>query len=120
MNKYCMLIKVKPEHMDDYVKLHQSAWLELLQAIEMAGAEELVIFKWENTSIVFFECEDLNVFYEKYGEMHDTKIWNAITKPWFDDSPNLEGTGDVANLEKIFDYREQLNELLRRPQEEKA
>lgn len=112
MNKYCMLIKVKPEHMEDYIKLHKSAWPELLQAIGRAGAEELVIFKWGNTSIVFFECEDLNAFYEKYGKMHVTQLWNALTKPWFDESPNLDGSEDVDNLEKIFDYREQLDLLM--------
>jgi L-rhamnose mutarotase len=106
-----MIIKVKPEYMKDYVELHKNAWPEILDTIGRAGAEELVIFKWGCYSIVFFVCDDLNAFYEKYGEMEVTQRWNALTRPWFDESPNLDGTGDVANLEKIFDFSEQLEAL---------
>ena len=108
MKKYCTIITVKPEHMQDYVDLHKNAWPEILEAIESAGAENLVIFRWENRSIVFFECDDLDEFYVSYGKTDACRRWNAVTTPWFDDSPTLDGSGSVDNLEKIFDYKEQL------------
>ncbi len=108
MNKYCTIISVKPECMNQYVDIHKNAWPELLEAIEASGAQELVIFKWGSKSIVFFECEDLNQFYEKYGATEACQRWNAETLPWFDNSPQLDGQGEVDNLEKIFDYKEQL------------
>lgn len=111
MNKYCMIIKVKPEFMKDYVELHKNAWPELLKAIDQSGAKELIIFKWGNFSIVFFECFDLDDFYRVYGKTEVAKKWNALSVPWFDESPNLDGTEDVKDLEKIFDFREQLVKL---------
>ncbi len=111
MNKYCMVLTLKAEHMEEYVALHKNPWPEILFAIKKAGAEELVIFKWENNSIVFFECEDLDKFYENYGKISVVQKWNQHTAPWFDTSPHL--SANKENLEKIFDYKEQLSELLK-------
>lgn len=109
MRRYCVVIKVKDEHIEDYVNLHKNAWPEILKAIEKAGAENMVIYNYQNLSIIFYECENIDKFYEKYGSMEITKKWNATVDPWFEMSPTLDGSGKVETLEKIFDFRQQLN-----------
>ena len=108
MNKYCFVMKIKEEHINDYINIHKNAWPELLSAAKNAGAENLVIFIDRSNSIVFIECEDLNQFYEKYGKMDAVISWNEVTKPWIEQSPRIDGSGSVASIEKVFDLREQL------------
>lgn len=109
MKRYCVVLKIKDEYINDYINIHKNPWPEILNAINEAGAENLIIYNHQNLSIIFYECEDIDKFYERYGRMEITKKWNATVGPWLDESPNLEGTGSVETLEKVFDFRQQLN-----------
>ena len=101
MKKYCFVIKLKKEHVEEYKEIHRNVWPEMLQAIQKAGAKEETLYIYENLSIVTFECEDLDEVYKKLGEEDVVKKWDATVGPWFESiSPNLE---------KIFDLNQQLN-----------
>ena len=109
MKRYCLVIELKPECVKDYVDIHKNVWPELLNAMKEAEAENLLIYIYKNLSIVFYECEDIDKFYEKYGSFEVTKKWNAIMATLLRAAPVLNGTGNVATLEKIMDFKQQLN-----------
>ncbi len=112
MKRYCVVIEVKPECVKDYVEYHKNVWPELLQAMKESGLENMVIYNYLNYSIVFFECEDIDKFYEKYGSFEVTQKWNALMAPMFKEAPTLDGSGSVATVEKIMDYEQQLSGTL--------
>lgn len=109
MKRYCAVIELKEEHLEDYIDIHKNVWPEILTAIRDAGAENLIIYYYKHLSIIFYECEDINEFYKNYGAKDIVKKWNATVGPWFEQSPTLDGSGSVETLEKIFDFKQQLN-----------
>ncbi len=100
MKRYCLVIELNEEHVEDYVDIHQNAWPEMLEAIKNAGAKEELLYIYKNLSIVFFECENLGDLFEKLGKEPIVDKWNATVTPWFKNEP--------VTLEKIFDLNQQL------------
>jgi L-rhamnose mutarotase len=101
MNRYCFVIEINEDQMDDYVQLHKNPWPETLKGLKDAGAKELLIYRYKNFSILFYECEDINEVYRKWGANETCPKWNKV-------SPSIDGSGDVDTLEKIFDLNQQL------------
>ena len=58
MKKYMEIIKIKPEHVEEYIALHNHPWPEMLQAEIEAGIHKEVIFFHDGMSIIYSECED--------------------------------------------------------------
>ncbi len=108
MKRYCVVAEIKEDHVKDYEDIHKNAWPEVLTAIKESGAENLIIYNYKNLSIIFYECDDIDKFYETYGQTEAAKKWNAKVSPWFKESPTFDGSGKVDTLEKIFDLNQQL------------
>lgn len=94
--------------MEDYVDLHKNPWPETLQGLKDAGAEELLIYRYGNFSILFYECEDINEVYRIWGANETSTRWNARLAKAYKVSPSIDGSEDVETLEKIFDLNQQL------------
>ena len=108
LKRYCVVIEVQEEHIKEYIDIHKNAWPELMTAIKESGAENLIIYNYKKLSILFYECEDIDKFYEIFGEKEIAGKWNAAVHKWFKESPVLDGSGSVDTLEKIFDLNQQL------------
>ena len=67
MKRYCFVIEINPDQMADYVALHKDPWKDTLRLLKEAGAEELLIYRYQNFSILFWAAEDLNEVYRKWG-----------------------------------------------------
>lgn len=108
MKRYCLVIELKEENVEEYCDIHKNPWPEILSAIKDAQAKELLIWNYKNLSIVYYECEDINKVYESLGKEEITKKWNVKVGPWIAQAPNLDGSGKVETCEKIFDLNQQL------------
>lgn len=106
--RYCFVIEINEDQMEDYVALHKNPWRETLEGLKAAGADELVIYRYNNFSILFYECEDINEVYRKWGANETCTRWNARLSKAYKVSPNIDGSDDVETLEKIFDLNQQL------------
>jgi len=107
--RYCFVIEINPDQMDDYVALHKDPWKDTLELLKKAGAEDLLIYRYQNFSILFWVAEDLNEVYRKWGQTETFKKWNLRLAKAYKVSPSIDGSADVETLEKIFDLRQQLN-----------
>ena len=105
MKKYLLVIKVKPEHRDDYIKIHKNPWKDMLEAIREAGFVNEVIWYFEDQSIIYLECDDHDECNAKLRATEVCKRWDVEMMPRFAAEPVL--------AEKIFDLNQQLDgELL--------
>lgn len=109
MNRYCFVIEISEDQVEDYVNLHKNPWRETLEGLKAAGAEELIIYNYKNFSILFWEAEDLNEVYRKWGANETCAKWNARLAKSYKVTPSIDGSEDVATCEKIFDLNQQLN-----------
>ena len=55
MKRYCFIIEINEDQMEDYVALHKDPWPDTLRLLKEAGAEELVIYRYKNFSILFWK-----------------------------------------------------------------
>jgi L-rhamnose mutarotase len=109
MNRYCFVIEINESQVEDYVNLHKNPWRETLEALKAAGAAELLIYNYKNFSVLFWEAEDLNEVYRKWGATKTCEKWNARLAGAYKVTPSIDGSSDVATCEKIFDLNQQLN-----------
>lgn len=108
MNRYCFVIEIKEDQVEDYVNLHKNPWPETLQGLKDAGAKELIIYNYKNFSILFWEAEDLNEVYRIWGANPTCPKWNARLANAYKVTPSIDGSADVETCEKIFDLNQQL------------
>jgi L-rhamnose mutarotase len=116
MRWYCLVNELKPEHVKDYVKIHETAhlteWKTQLKALKEAGAQNCITYIFKNYSILFYQCEDIDKSFEALGRIEDNNRWQAHIASWFANSPKFDGSEKAQPLKKIFDLNEQLNGFL--------
>lgn len=116
MKWYCMVNELKPEHVADYVEIHETAhlthWKTQLDALKKAGAQNCISFLYGNKSILFYQCEDIEQSFKTLGTIEENNAWQAHVAPWFANSPKFDGSENVQSLPKIFDLNEQLDGYL--------
>jgi L-rhamnose mutarotase len=108
IKRYCIVIELKNKYIQKYIEIHLNPWQELLKALHDAGVNELLIWNYKNLSIVYYECEDINIIYKVLGKLEIVKEWNKIVEPWFDSHVTFDGTIDIKTCKKIFDLNQQL------------
>jgi L-rhamnose mutarotase len=102
MEKLLMVIKIKPECRDKYVRQHREAWHEMLRAIHDSGFINELIWYFEDQSIIYFECQDgdYDAANARLRRTAICKKWDVTVCPWF--------AADPVMPEKIFDLNRQL------------
>jgi len=101
MNKYLMVIKIKPEYRDQYIEEHLHSQMEVLKAIREAGFLNEMIWYFEDQSIIYCESEEeYTVCDEKWRNMQIGQEWENKMERLF--------VTDPVKPEKIFDLDEML------------
>ena len=113
MYRYIMIYELKPEHVDDYRKMHteahKSEFKDQLKAIRDAGSTQMMTFIFNNYSVLYVECDaPIDEYFEKLGEYDANTKWQNVTSPWFATTPSFDGSDKQEPLEKIFDLEQQL------------
>jgi L-rhamnose mutarotase len=111
MNKYCVVLEIKPEYLEDYKEAHRHVWKDLLKSIKDSGVKEEVMFFYKNLAIVYFEADDLNNSYEiQRRSVELEKGWDDLVGPWISKGEYKSGTYELDFLDKVFDLNEQLKD----------
>jgi L-rhamnose mutarotase len=83
--KYAWVWKVKPECVEEYVKMHLNPWPEIMKAHSAAGIKNYSIFQKDNQFFYEFECEgDPAEAFAKMTKDPDCIRWNNITSKMLD------------------------------------
>jgi len=104
MKKYLLIIKVKPENREEYIDIHLNPWRGMLEAIRESGFKNEVIWYFEDQSIIYLECDDLDECDAALRATEICKQWDITVCPWFAANPVV--------AEKIFDLNQQLDGTL--------
>ena len=117
MNKYCAVIEIKPDSMQEYMDLHKNLHKgpdkELLKVIKESGVKEEAIFMYKNLAIVYFEAENLDECYKHQQKFKVYDDWHVKMMPLFEAKYELTGSGNFAipMIEQVFDLNEQLEKM---------
>jgi L-rhamnose mutarotase len=85
MRRFAQLIKVKPEALEEYKRIHASVWPSVLKTIKACNIRNYSIFLKEPEHMLFayfeYHGEDFKADMNKMAADPDTQKWWAITDP---------------------------------------
>jgi len=97
------MLKLKPEFIDAYLRMHTPVWPEMLEAIRDAGWSNYTIFlRGDGTLVGYFEADDLDRARARMASFEVDERWAAASLHFF------EGQQDW--LHPVFNLDTQLRE----------
>jgi L-rhamnose mutarotase len=85
MQRMGMLVRLKPDRVEEYRDLHRAVWPEILRTIKQCNIRNYTIFLKEPENLLFGYWEyvgsDFDADMQKMAADPDTQRWWAICKP---------------------------------------
>ncbi len=104
IKRYGMVIKLKPEKKDYYIKNHQNVWPEILKELKKIKIKNYSIFLKEDFMFGYLEYEGNN-FDKDMAEMENIPIvkeWTELMIDCFNPFPNNENNSSWVLMDQIF------------------
>jgi len=104
MKRYGMVIRVRPEKLEEYKKLHSKVWPEVLDMIKKCSIRNYSIYHKDGYLFSYFEYEgqDFQGDMEKMAADPMTQKWWSICKPC-QEPLETRGEGEWwADMEEVF------------------
>lgn len=104
MRRFGQIIRVKPDRVEDYERIHAAVWPEVLETIEVCNMRNYTIFRHGNLLFAYFEYvgSDFEADQKKMAADPKTQEWWQHTDPM---QEPVEGGADGAwwnNMKEIF------------------
>jgi L-rhamnose mutarotase len=107
--RYCFLLQVRPELLDEYQEQHRAVWPEMLRALRDTGWRNYSIFARPDGLIVgYVEADDLATAQQAMARTEVNARWQAAMSKYF---VGLDGRGPDESfvlLDEIFNLDDQL------------
>lgn len=104
MKRYGQIIKVKPEHFEEYKKYHADVWPDVLKMITNCNIKNYSIYHFDNQLFAYFEYHgiDFDADMEKMAADETTQKWWSLMKPMQQPVENRKPGEWWANMEEVF------------------
>jgi L-rhamnose mutarotase len=110
--RYCFLLQVRPELLDEYRERHAAVWPDMLRALRDTGWRNYSIFARPDGLLVgYVEADDLAAAQEAMAGTEVNARWQSDMSRFF---VGLDGRGpdeSVQLLDEIFNIDDQLAQL---------
>jgi L-rhamnose mutarotase len=109
MKRYCFLLQVRPELLDEYRQRHAAVWPEMLRALKESGWHNYSLFARDDGLLVgYVESEDLDAAQAAMAATEVNARWQGEMGRFF---TGLEGRGPDESfllLDEVFHLEDQL------------
>jgi len=104
MQRYGMVIKVRPEKLDEYKELHAKPWAGVLKTIYTCNIRNYSIYLKDGFLFSYFEYigEDLTADMAKMAADPVTQEWWKLTDPCQEPLPTRKEGEWWATMEEVF------------------
>ena len=104
MKRYGMVVKIKPEKLDEYKKLHAAVWPEVLGMIKNCNIRNYSIYHKDGFLFSYFEYhgEDFEADMAKMAADPKTQDWWAVCKPLMIPLETRSEGEWWADMEEVF------------------
>ena len=107
--RYCFLLRVRPERIDEYRRRHGAVWPEMLEALADTGWRNYSLFLDDDGLLVgYVEADDLQASLAAMARTEVNARWQAEMAPFF---VGLEGgrpDEGLVLLEEVFHLEDRL------------
>jgi len=111
--RYCFLLRVRPELLDEYIERHAAVWPDMLHALKQTGWERYSLFARPDGLIVgYLEAEDLGAAQRAIAATEANTRWQRDMRRFFVSVDGQAHAGDLVLLEPIFNLDDQLTAIV--------
>lgn len=107
--RYCFLLQVRPDRLDEYKERHRTVWPDMLAALRDTGWRNYSLHLRDDGLLVgYVEADDLDAAQRAMADTEVNARWQAEMAPFFiglDGRPPDEG---FLVLEEVFHLEDQL------------
>lgn len=101
-NKFAWVWNIKPECVEEYVRMHASVWENVLEEHRKAGIRNYSIFQNGNQFFYEYECDDIDAACAYIAASKACQEWDAITSKMVEGSFDWGSKGAVVFLREVF------------------
>ncbi len=96
-------MRLKKEHITDYVEIHKKnvIWRSVVEGMKKAGFEKMIIFQLGQDLILFEEAPDLKKAYKYYDDDQESKKWDTMISEWMELYPTFDYIKNDIKFEEI-------------------
>ena len=107
MKRYGMLIKIKPENIDKYKRLHADVWPGVLEMIAECNITNYSIYHKDDMMFSYFEYvgEDFDADMAKMAADPATQKWWDLCKPLLEPIETRAEGEFWADMEEVFHWQ---------------
>ena len=104
VKRIAQIVKLKPEHRDEYIQKHQLIWPEVLQVIKDSNIQNYSLFVKDCYLLGYFEYvgNDFEADWAKMVNAPRMKDWWALMTPLMEPLPTRSEGEFWANMQQIF------------------
>lgn len=104
MKRYGMVIRVRPEKLEEYKQLHAAVWPDVLEMIRACNIRNYSIYHKDGYLFSYFEYHggDFAADMAKMAADPTTQRWWAVCEPCQDPLPTRAPGEWWANMEEVF------------------
>ena len=104
MQRYGMVIQVKPEKLEEYKRLHAAAWPGVLKMIHECNIRNYSIYLKDGYLFSYFEYvgDDFTADMARMAADQTTQEWWKLTDPCQEPLPTRQQGEWWANMEEVF------------------
>lgn len=104
MKRIGFILKVKENMIEDYKKIHENVWTEMLTALREAGWHNYSLFmQKDGTLFGYFETPDsLQTAVAKMSQQEVNARWQTMMSPYFEFPAGGRADEMLIELEEVF------------------
>ena len=103
MNRYCFLLQVRPDVLDEYVERHAAVWPEMLRALRDSGWTNYSIFARDDGLLVgYLETEDFERARAGMASREVNERWQKEMSGFFVNPEGVLPDRAMDPLEEVF------------------
>ena len=109
MARYCFLLRVRSDRMDEYRRRHAAVWPEMLHALAETGWRNYSLFLHDDGLLVgYVEADDLQASLAAMAGRDVNARWQAEMAPFFAGLDGGAPDEGLVLLEEVFHLEDQL------------
>ncbi|HEV8557163.1 MAG TPA: L-rhamnose mutarotase [Actinophytocola sp.] len=111
MPRYCFLLQVRPDRIDEYRARHRAVWPEMLAALRGTGWRNYSLFLRPDGLLVgYVECDDLDAARAAMERKEVNARWQAEMAPFFAGLEGRRPDEGFLVLDEVFHLEDQPGE----------